>query len=147
MGHVHRDGRSIPQGLGADNRDALQNAGWDALNSVYERRAAPCRRGMTPDDWVELLGLPPQRVEAMRALAGGVTATELRRARPSDEAFVALLAGTRHENPQVRWWSVQLLDHLPDPRAIAALAERLDPPERRSRARMRHMQAGMGRSV
>ena len=73
---------------------------------------------MTPDGWVELLGSPSHRIDAMSALAGGVTATELSRAQPSEEAFVALLAGSRHENPQVRWWSVQLLDHLPDSRAI-----------------------------
>ncbi len=93
---------------------------------------------MRPDDWVERLGSPPQRVDAMRALAGGVTATELRRAQPSEEAFVALLAGTRHENPQVRWWSVQLLDHLPDSRATAALAERLDDPVPRVRRNAAH---------
>ena len=83
---------------------------------------------MTPDGWVELLGSPSHRIDAMSALAGGVTATELSRAQPSEEAFVALLAGSRHENPQVRWWSVQLLDHLPDSRAIAVFAERLDDP-------------------
>lgn len=74
----------------------------------------------------------------MRALAGGVTATELRRAEPSEDAFVALLAGTRHPNPQVRWWSVQLLDHMPDPRAIAAFAERLDDPVPRVRRNAAH---------
>lgn len=93
---------------------------------------------MTPDDWVELLGSPAQRIDAMSTLAGGVTATELRRAQPSEEAVVALLAGTRHEHPQVRWWSVQLLDHLPDPRAIAAFAERLDDPVPRVRRNAAH---------
>jgi HEAT repeat protein len=93
---------------------------------------------MTPDGWVELLGSPPHRIDAMHALAGGVTATDLRHAQPSEEAFVALLVGSRHENPQVRWWSVQLLDHMPDSRAIAAFAERLDDPVPRVRRNAAH---------
>jgi HEAT repeat protein len=93
---------------------------------------------MTPEGWVELLGSPSDRLDAMRALAGGVTATELRRAQPTAEAFEALLAGSRHENPRVRWWSVQLLDHVPDSRAVAAFVERLDDPVPRVRRNAAH---------
>jgi HEAT repeat protein len=89
-------------------------------------------------DWVEQLCHPQRRYDATVALVGGVTATELRGAKPSEEAIVALLGGTRHPDPKVRWWSVQLLDHLPDARAIGAFAELLDDPVPRVRRNAVH---------
>ncbi|MGH9271669.1 MAG: hypothetical protein ACRDZ2_10400, partial [Ilumatobacteraceae bacterium] len=66
---------------------------------------------MDVDVLVEALGNKQRRTDAMRALVGGVTATELRAVTPSDDVFDGLVRGTKHPNPVVRWWSVQLLDH------------------------------------
>ena len=63
---------------------------------------------------MQLLGIPTQRVAAIRELVGGVGATELRQASPSRHATQALIDGLRDQSPQVRWWCVQLIDHLPD---------------------------------
>ena len=51
---------------------------------------------------VQRLASKADRVDAIRALAGGVGATELRRARVSDSAFEALCEGLGDPNPQVR---------------------------------------------
>ena len=61
-----------------------------------------------------------------RALVGGVTAAELRSVELSDDVFEALVRGTQHANPVVRWWSVQLLDHCPEERATTALVALFD---------------------
>src|SRR4051812_41216076 len=81
---------------------------------------------MTAQEWVEVLRYPDRRLDAIHALAGGVTATALRQAQLSDETFRAIAAGTAHQHPQVRWWCIQILDHVPDTRAVAAIAARLD---------------------
>lgn len=87
---------------------------------------------------VQRLGSTADRVDAMRALAGGVSATELRRARVSDRAFEALREGLADPNPQVRWWCIQVLDHVPDERAIPAIAATLDDPVPRVRRNAAH---------
>ena len=38
--------------------------------------------------------------------------------RVDDATIEALARGLADPNPVVRWWCVQLLDHVPDPRAI-----------------------------
>ena len=74
----------------------------------------------------------------MRCLVGGVTATELRTARVSDAAFDALVDGLTDPNPRVRWWCIQLLDHVPDHRAIEPIAAMLDDPIPRVRRNAAH---------
>lgn len=75
----------------------------------------------------------------MRALVGGVTATELRRVSTVPEpVFGALLDGLRDPNPQVRFWVIQLLDHVADPRAFDAVAGALDDPVDRVRRNAVH---------
>jgi HEAT repeat protein len=75
---------------------------------------------------VEQLGSKADRLRAMRALMGAVNARDLRSAQLTEPAFEALVEGLSHMNPQVRWWSVQLLDHCPDPRSVDAIAPLLD---------------------
>jgi hypothetical protein len=87
---------------------------------------------------VQHLGTTSSRLEAMRGLVGGVTATELRTARVSDAAFDALVDGLGDPNPRVRWWCVQLLDHVPDRRAIGPDAAMLDDPVARVRRNAAH---------
>lgn len=80
---------------------------------------------MTEDQLVQALASKSTRLTAMRALVGGVGATELRSATVSDAALRALADGVSDPNPRVRWWSVQLLDHIPDPRAVEAIVPAL----------------------
>lgn len=87
---------------------------------------------------VEQLCSKADRLRAMRALMGAVNARDLRSVELTEAAFAALVAGLSHSNPQVRWWSVQLLDHCPDPRSVDAIAPLLDDPVPRVRRNAAH---------
>lgn len=78
---------------------------------------------------VNLLGDKTRRNEVIRALVGGLTAGELRRAQVSSEAKQALIDGLKHPNSKIRWWCIQLMDHLADETYADALldAARTDP--------------------
>lgn len=79
------------------------------------------------------------RTDAMRALVGGVTATELRRiVRLDDEVRAALVEGLRDPDPRIRWWCVQLIDHLADAAVLAAIVPLLDDPVARVRRNAAH---------
>jgi HEAT repeat protein len=93
---------------------------------------------MRERELVTQLGRLDGRIDAIRDLVGGVTATELRHARPSQHAVDAILDGLRDPSPQVRWWCVQLLDHLRDARAIEGLVPMLDDPVPRVRRNAAH---------
>jgi HEAT repeat protein len=82
---------------------------------------------------VQRFGIRGSETEVLRGLVGGATATHLRTATVSDAAFAALLEGLQHPNPRVRWWCIQVLDHVPDPRAVNAVAVMLDDPVARVR--------------
>lgn len=69
---------------------------------------------MSPEYLVDLFADKTQRNDAIRALIGGLTAGELRRVQVSEEAKAALIAGLKHSNSKVRWWCVQLMDHIAD---------------------------------
>jgi HEAT repeat protein len=69
---------------------------------------------LTPDELVGLFADKIQRNAAIVALLGGITATELRRVKMTPEARAALIAGLRHPNSKVRWWCIQLMDHVAD---------------------------------
>jgi len=55
-----------------------------------------------------------RRNAAIVALVGAINARDLRTARVSAEARAALIAGLEHPNAKVRWWCLQLMDHLAD---------------------------------
>ena len=80
------------------------------------------------DELVQLLASKRERNDATRVLLGGLTATELRGAHVDDATVDALGRGLTDPNPVVRWWCVQLLDHVPDPRAIDLIMPLLDDP-------------------
>jgi HEAT repeat protein len=82
---------------------------------------------------VQRFGVKSREVEALRGLTGGVSATHLRAVVLSDEVFAALVEGLGDPHPRVRWWCIQVLDHVPDPRAIAAIAPLMDDPVPRVR--------------
>jgi hypothetical protein len=93
---------------------------------------------VSESELVQLFGSRSRELEAMRGLVGGVTATHLRTVRLTVAAFEALLGGLRDPNPRIRWWCVQVLDHVPDPRAIYAIADMLDDPVPRVRRNAAH---------
>jgi HEAT repeat protein len=89
-------------------------------------------------EFVQLFGCTARQGDALRGLAGGVTATHLRTAALSEAAFDAVIEGLSDPNPRVRWWCVQLLDHVPDERSMMAIAKALDDPVARVRRNAAH---------
>jgi hypothetical protein len=78
---------------------------------------------LKPSQLVDLFADKRQRNGAIRALIGGLTAGELRRVQVSAEAKAALIAGLKHNNSKVRWWAVQLMDHIADESYMQPLLE------------------------
>lgn len=62
---------------------------------------------LTPEQLVDLLADKTQRNDVIRALVGGLTATELRRVNVTEAARQALINGLKHPNSKVRWWCIQ----------------------------------------
>lgn len=83
---------------------------------------------------VRLLADKRQRIEAIRELIGGITATELRAIeRVPEDTLAALVAGLADPHPKIRYWCAQLLDHVADERALRAVVPLLDDPVDRVR--------------
>lgn len=78
---------------------------------------------LSPAQLVDLFADKTQRSAAIVALIGGLTATELRRVKPSEAAKEALIAGLKHPNSKVRWWCIQVMDHVADERYLEPLLE------------------------
>jgi hypothetical protein len=87
---------------------------------------------------VQLFASKDRTSEALRGLTGGVSGTHLRTTRLTDASFEALAEGLNDPNPRVRWWCIQVLDHVPDERAVAAVAPLLDDPVPRVRRQAVH---------
>ena len=81
---------------------------------------------MTPAEAVQLFRLKEHQLDAMRALVGAVNASDLRKVSVSDEVRDALIAGASDPYPPVRFGSLQLLDHLPDPAVLPVICRALD---------------------
>lgn len=78
---------------------------------------------LSPYQLVDLLADKTQRNAVIVALVGGITATELRTVKVSAEAKQALIAGLKHPNSKVRWWCIQLMDHIADESYVPLLIE------------------------
>src|SRR4029079_3617967 len=78
------------------------------------------------------------QVALIPGLLGAANARDLKDVQVTDGVFDALVAGLGHQDSRVRWWSVQLLDHVPDSRAIAAIAPLLRYPAPRVRRNAAH---------
>ncbi|MEQ8674779.1 MAG: HEAT repeat domain-containing protein [Aggregatilineales bacterium] len=70
--------------------------------------------GLTASQLVDLFADKTRRNRAIVALIGGITATELRNLTVTPEARQALINGLSHHNSKVRWWCIQLMDHIAD---------------------------------
>ncbi|MBM4385229.1 MAG: HEAT repeat domain-containing protein [Deltaproteobacteria bacterium] len=69
-----------------------------------------------------------RRNAAIVALVGAINAGDLRRVRVCDEAKAALIAGLEHPNAKVRWWCLQLMDHLADESYLEPILRKLSDP-------------------
>lgn len=78
---------------------------------------------LLPDQLVDLFADKHQRNAAIVALIGGITATELRTVKVSEAAKAALIAGLKHPNSKVRWWCIQLMDHVANETYMRPLLE------------------------
>ena len=87
---------------------------------------------------MQLFGVKGRELDALRGLAGGVTATYLRTATLSDDSFAAVLEGLTDRNARVRWWCIQILDHVSDVRSVSAIVSVLDDPVARVRRNAAH---------
>lgn len=101
---------------------------WVAVHSVP---------AMDSCDWVQALGTD-RCLDAMTALVGSVKSSELREVAVDQETFAALVEGLSDPNPRIRWWCVQLLDHISDERTFEALVPALDDPVPRVRRNAAH---------
>jgi hypothetical protein len=87
---------------------------------------------------VQQLALSATRNAAITTLAGGVTATSLRDGTLTPAAIDALLSGLKHGDSRVRWWCIQILDHVADPSTLMAIAPLLEDPVPRVRRNAAH---------
>src|SRR5690606_19430479 len=78
---------------------------------------------LSPDQLVELFADKTRRNAAIVALLGGITATELRKVNVTGAAKAALIAGLTPPNSKVRWWCIQLMDHVADESYLEPLLE------------------------
>ncbi len=76
---------------------------------------------LLPEQLVDLLSDKQQRNAVIVALVGGITAQELRHVTVSPAVKTALVRGLQHPNGLVRWWCIQLMDHLAEESYIEPL--------------------------
>jgi hypothetical protein len=114
----------------------------DADRQLWAARSCAGRRtfdGVTSEqELVQLFGVRGRELDALRALAGGVTTTYLRTATLSEDSLGAVVEGLADPNPRIRWWCIQVLDHVPDVCAVSAIASCLDDPVARVRRNAVH---------
>ena len=93
----------------------------------------------TPTELLVALGEKRgDQVALITGLLGAASSRDLKDVVVADDVFDALVVGLQHHDSRVRWWSVQLLDHCPDPRAIVAIAPLLHDPVPRVRRNAAH---------
>ena len=77
---------------------------------------------------IEAFADAKRRNPAIIALVGAINASDLRRVQVSPEAKAALVAGLDHPNAKVRWWCLQLMDHLADESYLEPILSKLSDP-------------------
>ena len=77
---------------------------------------------------IEAFANASTRNQAIVELVGAINANDLRRVHVSPAAKAALIAGLDHSNAKVRWWCLQLMDHLADESYIEPILSKLSDP-------------------
>jgi HEAT repeat protein len=82
----------------------------------------------THADLIDALADAKRRYRAIVDLVGAINANDLRRVTVTPEAKAALIAGLAHPNAKVRWWCLQLMDHLADESYLEPMLSKLADP-------------------
>ena len=82
----------------------------------------------THADLIDALADAKRRYRAIVELVGAINANDLRRVTVTPEAKAALIAGLAHPNAKVRWWCLQLMDHLADESYLGPILSMLSDP-------------------
>ncbi|MCL4832596.1 MAG: HEAT repeat domain-containing protein [Caldilineaceae bacterium] len=77
---------------------------------------------------VNRLAYKEGRNETIVLLVGAINARDLAKVTLKPEAREALILGLTHDNAKVRWWSLQLMDHLADESFIPFILPLLNDP-------------------
>ena len=78
------------------------------------------------------------RNAAIVELVGAINSNDLRRVTVTPEAKAALVSGLDHPNAKVRWWCLQLMDHLADESYLEPILAKLSDPVAKVRAHAIH---------
>lgn len=89
-------------------------------------------------DLVNRLAEKESRNETIISLVGAINARDLANVTLEPEAKAALIQGLNHENAKVRWWCLQLMDHLADESFIPFMLPLLHDPVGRVRKHAVH---------
>lgn len=87
---------------------------------------------------VNRLAYKEGRNQVIISLVGAINARDLAKVTLKPEAKVALIEGLKHKNAKVRWWCLQLMDHLADESFIPAILPLLNDPVGRVRKHAVH---------
>lgn len=79
-------------------------------------------------DLIDAFADAKRRNPAIIELVGAINAGDLRRVQVRPEAKAALIAGLEHSNAKVRWWCLQLMDHLADASYLEPILSKLSDP-------------------
>jgi HEAT repeat protein len=88
--------------------------------------------------FVDQLAFASERNRAIIGLVGAINATDLRRAQVDPLAKAALIGGLDHPNAKVRWWCLQLMDHLADESYLEPILSKLTDPVAKVRRHVIH---------
>lgn len=77
---------------------------------------------------VDAFADPKRRNQSILDLVGAINANDLRRVQVRPEARAALISGLGHPNAKVRWWCLQLMDHLADESYLEPILTKLSDP-------------------
>jgi hypothetical protein len=77
---------------------------------------------------IEAFADPSRRNHAIIELVGAINVNGLRRVQVHPAAKAALIAGLDHPNAKVRWWCLQLMDHLADESYLEPILSKLSDP-------------------
>ena len=90
------------------------------------------------EELVERFADKSRRNRAIVELVGAINANDLRRVRVDPAAKAALIGGLDHPNAKVRWWCLQLMDHLADESYLAPMLAKLSDPVAKVRGHVVH---------
>ena len=82
----------------------------------------------SPAELIDAFADTKRRNRAIVELVGAINSNDLRRVTVTPEAKAALIAGLAHPNAKVRWWCLQLMDHLADESYLVPILSKLSDP-------------------